>query len=109
MADPIDRALETDPLEALPWRGPGDDRPELPLPPGRMPLRNGGSFRKQWRYVAAFAGPFHVCAARVQVGPIGQTFWAIVDRERGEIHENTRMRPPGSRGEVFRERPDGGP
>jgi hypothetical protein len=68
-----------------------------------MPLRDGGAFRKQWRYVAAFADPFHVCAARVQVGPLGQTFWAIVDRERGVIHENTRIRPPGARGEVFRQ------
>jgi hypothetical protein len=72
-----------------------------------MPIRGGGTFRKQWRYVAAFADPFHVCAARVQVGPLGQTFWAIVDRERGEIHENTRLRPPGARGEVFREAPGG--
>ncbi len=108
MGDPIDEALETNPLEALPWRGPGDDRPELPLPPSKMPLRNG-SWRKQWRYVAAFADEFHVCAARVQVGPFGQTFWVIVDRERGEIHENTRTRPPGARGEVWRERPGGGP
>ena len=98
-----------DPLAALPWRGPGDDRPDLPLPPEKMPLRTGGTFRKQWRYVAAFADPFHVCAARIQIGPIGQTFWAIVDRERGEIFENTKMRPPGARGEVWRERPGGGP
>ncbi|MGI8462214.1 MAG: DUF2804 domain-containing protein [Solirubrobacterales bacterium] len=74
-----------------------------------MPLRYGGTMRKQWRYVAAFAEPFHVCAARIQVGPIGQTFWAIVDRERGELHENTRTRLPGARGEVFRQRPGGGP
>jgi hypothetical protein len=97
------------PLSRLPWRGPGDDRPDLPLPPGKLPLRRNGSFRKQWRYVAAFAEPFHVCAARVEVGPLGQTFWAIVDRERGEIHENTKFRLPGARGEVFRERQGGGP
>jgi Protein of unknown function (DUF2804) len=74
-----------------------------------MPLRRSGTFRKQWRYVAAFAEPFHVCAARVQVGLLGQTFWAIVDRERGQILENTKMRLPGARGEVFRERAGGGP
>ena len=96
-----------DPLSQLPWRGPGDDRPDLPLPPSRMPLREAGTFRKRWRYVAAFAEPFHVCAARVEVGPLGQTFWAIVDRERGLIHERTRMRMPGARGEVFRELRDG--
>jgi hypothetical protein len=93
----------------LPWRGPGDDRPGLPVPPGKLPLRRNGSLRKQWRYVAAFADEFHICAARVQVGPIGQTFWAIVDRERGQILENTKMRLPGARGEVFRERQGGGP
>ena len=82
-----------DPPSGLPWRGPGEDRPDVPVPPGKLPLRRNGAFRKQWRYVAAFAEPFHVCAARVQVGPIGQTFWAIVDRERGEIHENTKLRP----------------
>lgn len=74
-----------------------------------MPLRYGGSWRKQWRYVAAFAEPFHVCAARVQVGVLRQTFWAIVDRERGEILDSTRLRMPGARGEVFRERAGGGP
>ncbi len=28
-----------DPISRLPWRGPGDDRPDLPLPPGKLPLR----------------------------------------------------------------------
>ena len=98
-----------DAIATLPWRGPGADRPDLPIPPGRLPLRRNGVLRKQWRYVAAFAEPFHVCAARVQVGPLGQTFWAIVDRERGEILENTKLRLPGARGEVFREREGGGP
>jgi len=98
-----------DPIAQLPWRGPGDDRPDLPIPPGRLPMRRNGVFRKQWRYVAAFAPEFHVCAARAQVGPLGQTFWAIVDRERGEIRENTKTRLPGARGEVFRERQGGGP
>jgi hypothetical protein len=65
------------------------------------------SFRKQWRWVAAFADPFMVCAARVQVGPFGQTFWAIVDREAEEIHERTRMRLPGARGEVWIEEREG--
>ncbi len=65
------------------------------------------SFRKQWRYVGAFADPFMVCAARVQVGPFAQTFWAIADREAGEFHERTRTRLPGARGEVWREERDG--
>ncbi len=93
-------------LSQLPWRGP-DNRPELPIPPDKLPRRLGGTMRKRWRYVAAFAEPFMVCMARVQVGPFGQTFWALVDREKGEIHERTKMRPPGARGEVWRETRDG--
>jgi hypothetical protein len=96
------RATE-DALSRLPWRGPGEGRPGLPLPPERMPLRLAGTTRKQWRYLAAFCEPFMLCAATVQVGPLGQTFWALVDRERNEMHENTRLRLPGMRGEVWRE------
>ncbi len=88
---------------SLPWRGPGPDRPELPLPPERMPLRRGGRNLKRWRYLGAFCDEFLLCCARVQVGIVGQTFWAIVDREAGELHERTRLRPPGARGEVWTE------
>lgn len=41
-------------MEGLPWRGPGPGRPQLPLPPARLPLRRAGAWRKRWRYVAAF-------------------------------------------------------
>jgi hypothetical protein len=58
---------------------------------------------KRWRYVAAFSDELMVCAARVQVGPLGQTFWAILDRADGRLFEGTRMRLPGGRGEVWRE------
>ena len=34
---------------SLPWRGPGDDRPDLALPPGKVPVRRDGNWRKQWR------------------------------------------------------------
>jgi len=88
---------------ALPWRGPGPDRPALPLPPEKMPIRRGGRLLKRWLYVAAFADEVMVCGVRVQVGPLGQTFWVIVDRESGEMHENTRLRLPGARGEVWTE------
>jgi hypothetical protein len=62
-------------------------------------------FRKRWRYVAAFCDNVMVCAARVQVGPFGQTFWAVWDRERRELLERTRTRLPGARGEVWRDGP----
>jgi len=63
------------------------------------------TLRKRWRYVAAFCEELIVCAARVQVGPLSQTFWAIWDRERRELLENTRTRLPGARGEVWRDGP----
>jgi Protein of unknown function (DUF2804) len=68
-----------------------------------MPLRRGGRFLKRWLYIAAFADAFLLCGARVQVGPLGQTFWVIHDREADEMHENTRLRLPGARGEVWTE------
>ena len=83
-------------LDLLPWRGPGDGRPSLPLPPGEMPLRFDGAWRKRWRYVSAFGEELMICAARVQVGVADQTFWAVWDRERRELHERTRVRAPWS-------------
>jgi hypothetical protein len=91
----------------LPWRGPGPGRPDLPLPPNRMPLRRGGRWRKRWRYLGAYCDQLLLCAARVQVGMLGQTFWAIWDREGGEMWERTRLRLPGARGEVWTEAGDG--
>lgn len=94
---------ETD-AAGLPWRGPGPGRPEgLPLPPDRLPLRRHGTWRKRWRYLGAYCDELLLCAARVQVGPLGQTFWAIWDREGRELWERTRMRLPGARGEVWTE------
>jgi hypothetical protein len=63
------------------------------------------SLRKRWRYVAAFGPDLIVCAAGVRVGPLAQTFWAIWDREGRELLESTRMRLPGTRGEVWRDGP----
>jgi hypothetical protein len=81
---------------------------ERPQPPGKVPLRRNGNWRKQWRYLAAFADELMVCAAKVQVGPLGQTFWAIWDRERRELHERTRMVVPLiARGEVWTELDEG--
>lgn len=95
--------MSTEALRVLPWRGPGEGRPALPLPPGKLPLRYAGTTRKRWRYVGVFAEEVMLCAARVQVGPIGQTFWAVLDRERGELHERTVNLLPGARGEVWTE------
>ena len=78
---------------------------QQPLPPARMPLRGGGSWRKQWRYVGAFGETVMLCAASVRIGPMGQTFWALLDRESGEITESTRQVMPWQRGEVWTELP----
>ncbi|MGH2937926.1 MAG: DUF2804 domain-containing protein [Solirubrobacterales bacterium] len=80
----------------LPWRGPGDDRPSLPLPPGPMPLRRDGGLRKRWRYVGFYGETLMLCTARAEVGPTGQCFWALWDRERGRKLDHTSLRP-GSR------------
>src|SRR6201996_4972247 len=79
-----------------PWRGPGPGRPDLPLPPGPMPLWRDGSLRKRWRYVGAYGEALMLCAARAEVGPTGQCFWALWDREQGRELDHTSLRP-GSR------------
>jgi len=68
-----------------------------------MPLRRGGVWRKRWRYVAAFCDQLLVCAARVQVGPLAQTFWVVWDREGRQMWEGTKLLGPGARGEVWTE------
>lgn len=90
-------------IDGLPWRGPGEGRPDLPLPPDRVPLRRSGTWRKRWRYLGAFAEEFLLCAARVQVGPVGQTFWAVWERDERVLHERTRLLSPIARGEVWTE------
>ena len=70
-------------------------------------LGAGRRLRKRWRYVGVFAEELMLCAARVQVGPFGQTFWAVLDRESGLLGGRTRTRPPFGRGEVWSEHPDG--
>ncbi len=87
----------------IPWRGPGEGRPDLPLPPGPMPLRRDGGLRKRWRYVGFYGESLMLCAARAEVGPAGQAFWVLWDRERGRELAHTALRP-GSR-EVTMEGP----
>ena len=80
----------------IPWRGPGEGRPDLPLPPGPMPLRRDGGLRKRWRYVGFYGEALMLCAARAEVGPLGQSFWVLWDREQGRELAHTALRP-GSR------------
>jgi hypothetical protein len=61
-----------------------------------MPIRRHGATRKRWRYVGIFGPEVMLCAARVEVGPFRQSFWAIWDREGGQRYARTRLRPGGS-------------
>lgn len=77
-----------------PYRGTfGASRPAelgpLALPPAPMPGRDGRRPLKSWRYVLVLAPELMLCAARVRVGPARQAFWALWDREHGELHGRT--------------------
>jgi hypothetical protein len=84
------------PPAEIPWRGPGSDRPDLPLPPGPMPLRRDGQTRKRWRYVGVFDEELMLCVARAEVGPLAQSFWVLWDRA-GRRHDARTILRPGSR------------
>jgi len=81
------------PLAGLPWRGPGDGRPDLPLPPGPMPLVSHGLLRKRWRYVGFYGDEVMLCFASVEIGPMKHCFWSLYDREEGRVLEHTQLRP----------------
>ena len=61
-----------------------------------MPLRRDGQLRKRWRYVAVFTPELMLCAARAQVGSLGQSFWVLWDRRGRRRFAGTSLRP-GSR------------
>ena len=65
-----------------------------------MPVMRRGRMLKRWRYVGVYGPEVMLCAARVQVGPFPQSFWAIWDRDRGLRFAHTRMRPGGSEVEL---------
>jgi hypothetical protein len=51
----------------------------------------GGRALKRWRYVGVFCEELMACAARVQIGPARQSFWALYVRADGSLRERTRM------------------
>lgn len=84
-------------LSGLPYRGHfGAMRPAalatLPLPPGPMPARYGSRPLKAWRYVAFISAEAIVCAARARMGPLRDGFWAVWDREHGQLHRGQALR-----------------
>ena len=78
----------------LPLRGDGTVRPVgLPLPPGRMPLLRDGRPLKRWRYVGVYGPDLMLCAASVRIAGIPQAFWAVLDRETGNLSGRTIFTP----------------
>jgi Protein of unknown function (DUF2804) len=71
----------------------GQPRPQalapLALPPARMPPRQGLRPLKAWRYVGVYAPELMLCIGAVRVGPLRQSFWAVWDRQAGQLHEHT--------------------
>jgi hypothetical protein len=59
-------------------------------------LRHRGQTRKRWRYVGVYGENLMLCAARAQIGPFGQCFWAVWDREAGRQYDHTSLRPGSS-------------
>ena len=86
--------------DGLPWRGASGERPPLPVPPERMPMRMGRRLRKRWRWVGAFQEELMIFGAVIEIGPAGMSFWGVYDRERDRLYERTRRALPWRRPEV---------
>lgn len=83
-------------MGALPYRGTfGSPRPialsSVPLPPEPMPSHRGGRPLKSWRYVGAYGEELMLCAGRVRIGRLRQSFWAVWDRAAGRLYERTAL------------------
>ena len=68
-----------------PWRNSAPGRPQVPLPPERMPLLRGGRPLKRWTYVGAYGPELMVCAASARIGVVPVAWWAIWDRAAGRL------------------------
>jgi hypothetical protein len=77
------------------WRGPGPGRPELPLPPQRMPAWRGGRPLKRWTWVGAFGPELMLCAAVARIGPATAAWWAVWDRDARTFRERSLRRSGG--------------
>jgi hypothetical protein len=56
-----------------------------------MPARQGLRALKAWRYVGVYGPDLMLCLASVRIGPARQSFWAVWDRARQQLHERTQM------------------
>jgi len=72
-----------------------DARPpfaQRPVSLERLPVVRGGRPLKRWRYVGVYGSRLLLCAGVVRIGPVGQVFWAVWDREKQALRERTRLR-----------------
>lgn len=75
---------------------PARDRPVgLPVPPARMARWRDRRPLKHWRYVGLYGEELMLCAARVSIGGLPQSFWAVCDAA-GSVREHTRLAPGGA-------------
>jgi Protein of unknown function (DUF2804) len=58
-----------------------------------MPILRDGRPLKRWSYVGAYGPSLMACFGAVAIGGLPQAFWAVWDRERGELRERTRFGP----------------
>ncbi len=70
----------------------------MPLPPERLPPVLGGRLLKRWRYLGVYGPELMLCVGLARIGPSLQGFWALWDREQGNLLERTR---PGRAGVRF--------
>ena len=64
----------------LPARGAAVRALQLPLPPARMPRRQGLRPLKRWRYVGVFGPELQLCVGDARIGPAPVRWWAIAER-----------------------------
>lgn len=65
---------------------------------------------KRWRWVGIFSEQLMACAARVQIGPAHQTFWALCPAPGGgTMRERTRLVPRRGEVELVHGSPGGSP
>ena len=64
----------------LPARGPAVRELGLPLPPARMPRRQGLRPLKRWRYVGVFGPELQLCVGGARIGPVPVRWWAMAER-----------------------------
>lgn len=66
----------------LPARGPEVRKLGLPLPPEKMPRRQGTRPLKRWRYVGVFSDELQLCVGDARIGPVPVRWWAIAEPGR---------------------------